>query len=79
MGTVISVKKQWWLKINTKPIRTHAMDGAIFPSIVTVKYEAEGKEYRKRKWFGAGLPVPTVGTTVTVLYHTDKPNRAKIG
>ena len=27
-GTVISVTKQWWLKVNRKPVRTHAMDGA---------------------------------------------------
>ena len=29
-GTVISVTKQWWLKVNRKPVRTHAMDGAAF-------------------------------------------------
>lgn len=23
-GTVISVTKQWWLKVNRKPVRTHA-------------------------------------------------------
>ena len=26
MGTVISVTKQWWLKVNRKPVRTHAME-----------------------------------------------------
>ena len=31
MGTVISVTKQWWLKVNRKPARAHAMDGAAFP------------------------------------------------
>ena len=30
MGTVISVTKQWWLKVNRKPARVHAMDGAAF-------------------------------------------------
>ena len=30
MGTVISVTKQWWLKVNRKPVRAHAMDGAAF-------------------------------------------------
>ena len=28
MGTVISVTKQWWLKVNRKPVRAHAMDCA---------------------------------------------------
>ena len=23
VGTVISVAKQWWLKVNTKPVRIH--------------------------------------------------------
>ena len=45
MGTVISVKKQWWLKINTKPVRTHALDGAIFPHIIKVQYTVDGKTY----------------------------------
>ena len=38
MGTVISVTKQWWLKVNRKPARVHAMDGAAFPHIIKVKY-----------------------------------------
>ena len=44
-GTVISVAKQWWLKINTKPVRMHAMDGAIFPYIIRVQY-AVGDVYK---------------------------------
>ncbi len=37
MGTVISVIKQWWLKVNRKPARVHAMDGAAFPHTIKVK------------------------------------------
>lgn len=33
IGIILSVKKQWWLKVNTKPIRKHALDGATFVSI----------------------------------------------
>ena len=44
-GTVISVKKQWWLKVNAKRVRLHAMDGAMFPHIVKVEYT--GKPIRK--------------------------------
>ena len=53
-GTVISVKKQWWLKINTKSVRLHALDGAIFPHIIKVEYTVDGQTYTKRKWIGAG-------------------------
>ena len=78
IGTVIAVKKQWWLKINTKPVRTHSLDGAIFPYVIKVTYTVEGKTYTKRKWIPAGHPVPTLGSEVTVLYGEEKPARAKI-
>jgi hypothetical protein len=78
VGTVLSVAKQWWLKVNTKPIRMGAMDGATFPHIVKVQYVVDGKTYIKRKWIGAGKPVPAVGSKLTVLYFGDKPSKAKI-
>ena len=78
LGTVISVKRQWWLKINTKPIRTNSLDGAIFPHIVKVKYSAEGMEYIKRKWLGARLAPPSVGDVITVVYQTDQSNKIRL-
>ena len=77
-GTVISAAKQWWLKINTKPIRMHALDGAVFPYIIKVKYTVNGREYTKGKWIGAGKPVPSVGSAVTVLYCESKPSKARV-
>ena len=77
-GTVISVKKQWWLKINTKSVRLHALDGAIFPHIIKVEYTVDGQTYTKRKWIGAGKPVPAIGSNLTVLYCADKPGKAKV-
>ena len=78
MGTVISVAKQWWLKINTKPIRMHALDGAAFPHIIKVQYTVEGTEYVKRKWIGAGHSVPSVGSPVKVRYSAENPGKAEI-
>ena len=66
MGTVISVTKQWWLKVNRKPARAHAMDGAAFPHTIKVKYTIDGKDYICRKWIGAGNKVPDKGTTIKV-------------
>ncbi len=77
-GTVISVAKQWWLKVNRKPARMHALDGATFPHIIKVQYVVGENTYTKRKWIGAGQPVPTVGSNLTVLYCSDKPNKAKV-
>ena len=45
MGTVVSVAKQWWLKVNTKPIRLHGLDGAVFPHVIKVKYTVDGIGY----------------------------------
>ena len=78
IGTVISVTKQWWLKLNTKHIRKGPLDGATFPHIIKVQYIVDGNTYNKRKWIGAGKPVPAVGSNLTVLYCTDKPSKAKI-
>lgn len=77
-GTVISISKQWWLKVNRKPVRMHALDGAEFPYVIKVKYTVNGVEYTKRKWINAGQPVPSVGSQVTVMYNTDKPSKAKV-
>lgn len=57
IGNVIEVKKQWWLKINKKPVRTQALDGAAFPYIIKVKYTVDGNDYVKRKWRNR-LPCP---------------------
>lgn len=77
-GTIISVAKQWWLKVNTKPIRMGALDGATFPHIIKVQYVVGGNTYTKRKWIGADKPVPTIGSKLTVLYCAEKPGKAKI-
>ena len=78
VGTVLSVAKQWWLKVNTKHIRMGTLDGATFPHIIKVQYTVGGDTYTKRKWIGAGKPVPAVGSKLTVLYCADKPSKAKI-
>ena len=78
IGIVRSLAKQWWLKVNTKPMRMGALDGATFPHIMKVQYVVDGNTYTKRTWIGAGKPVPAVGSEVTVLYCADKPSKAKI-
>jgi len=77
-GIVVSVAKQWWLKVNTKPVRMHALDGATFPHVIKVKYTVEGKDYMKRKWIRAGSPVPGVGSFAKVIYSENKPSKARV-
>ena len=77
-GAVISVKKQWWLKVNTKPVRMHTLDGATFPHIVTVKYTVDGNEIIKKKWLKACVTPPSVNEQVTVVYREDKPSKFRL-
>ena len=77
-GTVISVSKQWWLKINTKAVRKGPMDGAVFPHIIKVSYIVDGKEYTSKKCIRAGAPVPIEGSSVKVVYNDDVPAKAEI-
>ena len=78
LATVISVQKQWWLKINTKAVRMGPMDGAEFPHVIKVRYTVDGVDYFKRKWIGAGDRAPDVGTKQTVIYCEGNPKKAKI-
>lgn len=77
-GKVISAKRQWWLKVKTKPVRLHPLEGAAFPYIIKVEYTACGSVYTKHKWINAGDYVPAVGDEVRVIYDADKPKKAKI-
>ena len=78
IGTVVSVKKQWWLKVNTKPVRMGPLDGATFPHIVKVKYTVNGVEYVKNKWLGASIECPSVNEQVVVIYREDKPTKFRV-
>ena len=78
VGIVVSVKKQWWLKINTKAFRKSAWDGAIFPHVIKVKYLVDGKEFFKRKWISAVLTPPALNSEVLVFYNENKPKKSKI-
>lgn len=75
-GVVISAKRCWQLKINTKPVRTHALDGAVFPYRVTVRYSAEGREFESRRLVVWKNAVPYVGQSVVVRYDTRRPGKA---
>lgn len=76
-GTVVSVSKQWWLKVNRRPVRLHPLDGAEFPHAVKIRYTAGGTEYTCRRWIGAGTPPPHAGDAVTVFYEESRPSRGR--
>lgn len=77
-GTVISTNRLWWLKINKKSIRTHLLDGADFPTVITVQYSVSGVNYKKRKFIGVGTSCPQEGEELSVFYLMDNPKKARI-
>ena len=46
-GTILSVKKQWWLKIRTKSFSTGIGEDAIYPHVLKVRYTVDGIEYTR--------------------------------
>ena len=77
-GTVISIKTQWWLKINTKSLRKGTFDGATFPHVIKIKYIVDGKEIVKRKWLGAHVKIPELRQKITVFYKEDNPKKIRL-
>ena len=78
VGTIVSVAKQWWLKVNTKSVRMGALDGAIFPYIIKVRYTVNGEDHICRKWIAPTERAPLEGTQVRVFYREKKPAKARV-
>ena len=78
VGIVTAVLRQWWLKINTKPVRMGAFDGALFPHVIKVKYTVSGKDYVRMKWLGAYERPPLQSSKVKVFYDENRPKKARI-
>ena len=72
-GTVTAVKTCWWIKINTKPARLHALDGAKFPHIIHFTYAVNGAAYRGSSCIDWHLRCPSTGEAITVFYSENDP------
>ena len=77
-GTVVSVYKVWWMRLNTKAFHMGAAEGAVFPHIVKVRYMLDGREYTRRRWILSRNRVPAKGDTVQLLYDDRKPEKVRI-
>ena len=75
-ASVTDVKTCWWLKVNTKPVRTHMWDGAVYPHIITYAYTVDGTAYTGRRfiWVTDRCPKPT--EQIPVLYDPRQPNHS---
>ena len=77
-GTVLDVKKQWWLKVNTKSFRAGTLDGAMFPNVIKVKYTVNGVEYVRNKWISPWVTPPAANAQVTVIYRQSRPSKFRL-
>lgn len=78
VGTVTKVDTCWWLKINTKPVRTHAMDGAIFPHMVSYTYAVNGQTYSGKRIISAYAKAPNTSASIQVYYDENNPSHSTI-
>ena len=72
-GKVTEVKTCWWLKVNTKPVRTSMMDGAVFPHIIHFSYTVHGETYRGKRYVNWNKRCPEKGEKLTVYYEKEAP------
>lgn len=82
MGTVTELKKLWQVKLNTKPARKHAPDGAFFLHRIKVSYTVNSTEYEKWTFF-VGLQemvwkIPGNWDTVSIEYRDGDSAKFKI-
>ncbi len=77
-GTVTAVKTCWWMKVNQKPFRTHSLDGAAFPHMVSFRYTVDGKDYTSRRFLNWTVRCPAVGGRVTVWFDPEAPARCAL-
>lgn len=77
-GTIVSAKLCWWFKINTRPVRVRALDGAAFPQIIKIRYSVDGQEYVRRKFLRPTSAPLSAGATVKVFYQEINPKEFRI-
>lgn len=77
-GIVTDVRTWRFLKVNTKPMRVTASDGAAFPHRILFRYEAEGGPYTGSRVLSPSTDCPAVGDRVTVYYDEEKPQRCAV-
>ena len=77
-GTVTEVKTCYWLKVNTKPVRTHAGDGALFPHIIHFTYSVDGQAYNGKRYVNWNKRCPVKDEKLIVYFEKNNPSKYAI-
>ena len=73
VGKITGVKKCWWIKVNTKPVRTHSLDGAVFPHIIYFTYTVSNIGYTGKKYISYNSAPPAKNAEIEVFYDRNNP------
>lgn len=71
-GVITDVKACWWMTINQKPVRMSNAE-SLHPQMVTFTYTVDGRLLTGKVCIRWDSPIPAVGSHVTVVYRTEKP------
>jgi len=74
-GTVTKVDHCYWFKVNTKPVRKHMADGAVFPHIIHFSYCVGENSYSGKRWVPWNKRCPVKGEKISVHYEQERPER----
>jgi len=74
-GVVTEVKTCYWLKVNTKPVRRNAIDGALFPHVVYFTYSVDGQVYKGKRYVNWNRRCPVKDERIAVLYERENPKK----
>ena len=73
-GTVTKVSRSW-VKVNKKPARLTAGDGAVFSHYITFTYTVENFPYQGTLYVDMGFRCPQKGEIIDIYYDPQKPRR----
>ena len=74
-GKVTRTHTCWYIKVNMKPVRSHALDGARFPHIFQFEYEVNGNIHTGRRFVDYNLRCPLEDERIAVYYDPENPAR----
>ena len=75
MAEVSEQKTLWFIKINTKAVRSGPMDGATFPGLIYFTYTVEGVDYKGCRLVSPNDRCPIKGERIRVYYSPDEPTK----
>ncbi len=77
-GTITDVYSCWWFQINTKAVRTHSLDGAVFPDIISFEYSVGDISYSGKKFIGVNKSGLKRGDKILIYYDKSKPRKCAL-